>query len=141
MSFWRVLYRCGRVIGHFIVHRMVGYILPGSSTIIIGVPCELSRFCDTNGKVHDRWHVNFPSDNERTIALWTNTLRAYEGKSLELIPPGPRSRKPVQKSSWKRRRKGSIGRHRVGHTRGENKMKIPTQVPQAGSTTSLKYIW
>ena len=34
--------------------------------------------------------------NERTIALWTNALRAYEGKSSELIPPGPRSRESVQ---------------------------------------------
>ena len=34
--------------------------------------------------------------NERTITLWTNALRAYEGKSSELIPPGPRSHESVQ---------------------------------------------
>ena len=28
--------------------------------------------------------------------LWANALRAYEGKSSELIPPGPRSRESVQ---------------------------------------------
>ena len=31
-----------------------------------------------------------------TTALWTNALRAYEGKSLDLIPPGPRMRESVQ---------------------------------------------
>ena len=35
---------------------------------------------------------------ERTTALWTNALRAYEGKSSELIPPGPRSRESVQQA-------------------------------------------
>ena len=48
-----------------------------------------------DGKVHGRWHGISPCDNERNIALWTNALRAYEGKSSELIPPGPRSREPV----------------------------------------------
>ena len=62
----------------------------------IGVSCELLRSWDTNGKVHGRWHVTSPCDDERTIALWTNALRAYEGKSSELIPPGPRSRESVQ---------------------------------------------
>ena len=37
-----------------------------------------------------------PCDNERTVALWTDALRAYKGKSSELIPPGPRSRESVQ---------------------------------------------
>ena len=36
------------------------------------------------------------NDNERTIALWTIALRAYKGKSLDLIPPGPRSRESVR---------------------------------------------
>ena len=89
-------YRCGRIIGHFIVHRMVGCILSGSSTIIIGDSCELLRSCDTNGKVYGRWHGTSPCDDERTIALWTNAPRAYEGKSSGLIPPGPRSRESVQ---------------------------------------------
>ena len=44
------------------------------------------------GTVHGRWHGTSPRDNEQTIASWTNALRAYEGKSSEFIPPGPRSR-------------------------------------------------
>ena len=28
--------------------------------------------------------------------LWTNALLDYEGKTSELIPPGPRSRESVQ---------------------------------------------
>ena len=44
-----------------------------------------------NGKAERRWLGTSPCDNERTIALRTNALRAYEGKSSELIP-GPRSR-------------------------------------------------
>ena len=40
-----------------------------------------------DGKVHGRQHDTSPCDNERTIALWTNALQAYEGKSLELIGP------------------------------------------------------
>ena len=43
-------------------------------------------------KAEGRWLGTSPCDNERTIALRTNALRAYEGKSSELIPPGPRSR-------------------------------------------------
>ena len=80
----------------FYLNRMVGYILSGSSIVIIGVFCELLRSSHTNGKVHGRWHGASPCDNERTIALWTNALRAYEGKSSGLIPPGPRSRESVQ---------------------------------------------
>ena len=34
--------------------------------------------------------------NELLHCLWTNTLRAYERKSSELIPPGPLSRESVQ---------------------------------------------
>ena len=45
-----------------------------------------------NEKAEGRWLGTSPCDNERTIALRTNALRAYEGKSSELIPPGPRSR-------------------------------------------------
>ena len=47
---------------------------------------------DTNGKVHGRWHGTSPCDTKLTIVLWTHALQAYEGKSSELIPPGPRSR-------------------------------------------------
>ena len=45
-----------------------------------------------DGKAERRWLGTSPCDNERTITLRTNALRAYEGKSSELIPPGPRSR-------------------------------------------------
>ena len=45
-----------------------------------------------DGKAERRWLGTSPCDNERAIALRTNALGAYEGKSSELIPPGPRSR-------------------------------------------------
>ena len=45
-----------------------------------------------NGKAEGRWLGTSPCDNERAMALRKNALRAYEGKSSELIPPGPRSR-------------------------------------------------
>ena len=87
--------RCDRIIGHVTAHRMVGYILSGSFIVTFGVSFELLRSWGTNGKVHDRWHGTSPCDSERTIALWTNALRAYEGRSSELIPPGSPSREPV----------------------------------------------
>ena len=31
-------------------------------------------------------------DDERAVALWTNAIRVYEGKSSGLIAPRPRSR-------------------------------------------------
>ena len=45
-----------------------------------------------DGKAERRWLGTSPCDNERAIALRTNALRAYEGNSSELIPPGPWSR-------------------------------------------------
>ena len=45
-----------------------------------------------DGKAKSRWLGTSPFDNKRTIALRANALQAYEGKSSELIPPGPRSR-------------------------------------------------
>ena len=45
-----------------------------------------------NGKVESRWLGTSPCDNERTIALRTNALRAYQGNSSELIPQGLRLR-------------------------------------------------
>ena len=45
-----------------------------------------------DGKAEGRWLGTSPFDNEITIASRTNALRAYEGKSSELIPPGPRLR-------------------------------------------------
>ena len=56
--------------------------------------------------VHGRWHG--------TIALWTNKLRAYEGKSLELIPQGPRSRESVH-ASWYTTNHENSSRSRIGH--------------------------
>ena len=44
-----------------------------------------------DGKAEGRWLGTSPCD-KRTIELRTNALRAFEGKSSELIPPGPRSR-------------------------------------------------
>ena len=62
----------------------------------MGVPLFLFAFlvspCKMNGKADGRWLGTSPCDNERTTALRKNALRAYEGKSSELIPPGPRSR-------------------------------------------------
>ena len=46
---------------------------------------------EMDGKAERRLGTS-PCDNEVTIALRTNALRAYEGKSSELIPPDPRSR-------------------------------------------------
>ena len=59
----------------------------GSCTFFVCVSTELLR----DGR-KGRQLGTPPCDNERTIALRTNALRAYEGKSSELIPPGPRSR-------------------------------------------------
>ena len=42
-----------------------------------------------NEKAEGRWLGSSPCDNEITIALRTDALRAYEGKSSELIPTGP----------------------------------------------------
>ena len=51
------------------------------------------------GRTPMAWHSR--CDNERTIiALRTNALRAYEGKSSELIPPGPRSRVGTIQLNW-----------------------------------------
>ena len=53
-----------------------------------------------NGKAEGRWLGTSLCDNERTIALTTNTLRDYEGKPSELIPPGPRSRVGAIQMNW-----------------------------------------
>ena len=45
---------------------------------------------EMDGKAEDRWLGTSPCDNKRTIPLRTNELPAYEGKSSELIPLGPR---------------------------------------------------
>ena len=53
-----------------------------------------------DGKAERRWLGTSPCDNERTIALRKNALRAYEGKSSELTPPGPRSRVGTIQLNW-----------------------------------------
>ena len=86
MGFWRVLYRCGRTIGHLTVGEFT----------VTGVPLFVFAFLVSSwgmdGNAERRWLGTFPCDNERNIALRKNALRAYEVKSSELIPPGPWSR-------------------------------------------------
>ena len=59
-----------------------------------GVPLFLFAFLVSSqamdGDAERRWLGTFPCDNEPTIALRKDALR--DGKSSELIPPGPRSR-------------------------------------------------
>ena len=43
MGFWRVMFRCGRIVGPFTVHTLVGYTLSGSLIVNIGVSCKLLR--------------------------------------------------------------------------------------------------
>ena len=61
-----------------------------------GVPLFLFAFpvnsIKMNGKDEGRWLATSPCHDESTVVLRANALRAYEGKSSELIPPGPRSR-------------------------------------------------
>ena len=45
-----------------------------------------------DGEVEGRLLGTSPYDNEITVESGKNALRAYERKSLELIPPGPRPR-------------------------------------------------
>lgn len=52
----------------------------------------LVSYSEMDGKAEGRWFGTSPCDNEITNAFRTNALRAYEGKSSEPIPPGPRSR-------------------------------------------------
>ena len=94
MGFWRVLYRCARTIGHLTVGEFT----------VTGVPLFLFAFLvsswEMDGKAECRLLGTSPCENERTIALRKNALRAYEGKSSELIPPGPRSRVGTHPSSF-----------------------------------------
>ena len=96
MGFWRVLYRCGRTIGHLTVREFT----------VTGVPlfmfaCLVSSW-EMDGKAERRGLATSACDNERAIALSKNALRAYEGKSSELIPPGPRSLVGRHSSSLRR---------------------------------------
>ena len=53
-----------------------------------------------DGKAERRWRGTSPCDNERTSALRKNAPRAYEGKSAELISPGPWSRVGAIQLNW-----------------------------------------
>ena len=53
-----------------------------------------------DGKAERRWLGISPCGTERTIALKTNALRAYQGKSSKLIPPGPRSGVGTIQLNW-----------------------------------------
>ena len=79
-------YRCARAVGNLTVGEFT----------VTGVPLFLFAFLvsswEMDGKTERRWLGTSPCDNERTIALRKNALRAYERKSSELILPGPRSR-------------------------------------------------
>ena len=92
--FIAILYRCGRTIGHLTVGQFT----------LTGVPLFLFAFlvssCKMDGKAERRWLGTSPCDNERTIALRADALRAYEGKSSELKPPGPRSRVGTIQLNW-----------------------------------------
>ena len=76
------LYRCRRTIGHFTVGEFT----------VTGVQLFLFAFLvnswDIDRKTERRWLGTPPCD----IPLRKTAIRAYEGKSSELIPPGPRSR-------------------------------------------------
>ena len=86
MGFWRVLYRCGRTIGHLTVGEFT------VTGVLLLMFAFLVSSWEMNGKAERRWLGTSLCDNERTIALRKNALRAYDGKSPDLIPPGPRSR-------------------------------------------------
>ena len=90
----KVLHRCGRTFGHFMVGEFT----------VTEVPLFLFAFlvnsCEMDGKAERRWLGTSPCDNERAIALRTNALRSYEGRSSELIPTGPRSRVGTIQLNW-----------------------------------------
>ena len=66
-----------------------GFTMTGVPLFLFALPVSSWKM---NRKAEGRWLGTSLCDNERTIALRKNALRAYEGKSSELIPPGPRSR-------------------------------------------------
>ena len=61
----------------------------GSSTFLLAF---LVSSWKMNGKAEGWWIGTSPCYDERTIALRTNALRAYEGKSSELVISGKRWR-------------------------------------------------
>ena len=111
----KVLHRCGRTFGHFMVGEFT----------VTEVPLFLFAFlvssCKMDGKAERRWLGTSPCDNERTIASRKNALRAYEGKSSELISPGPRSRVGTEGCcvgpAW-RGRAAAVGRLALGRAVG-----------------------
>ena len=63
---------------------------------------------EMDGKAELRWLGTSRCDNEQTIALKKNALRANEGKSSELLPPGPRSRVGTKRTNQQTRDVTSI---------------------------------
>ena len=88
--------RCRHIIGHLTVGEIT---CDGSSTFSVCVSVELLLLRDGR-EGEGRWLVTSPCDNKGTIALRENALRAFEGKSSELIPPGPRSRVGIIQLNW-----------------------------------------
>ena len=86
MGYWRVLYRNGPTIGHLTVGE---YYVMGVSLFLFAF---IVSSLEMGWKAEGRWRGTSPCDSERIIALRTCALRVYEGKSSELIPPGPRLR-------------------------------------------------
>ena len=88
---------CGRITGHFTSHRMVGCNLLCSSILLDFVSSDCSHM---DGKVHDRCHGISLCGHERTLALWIYALRAYEGKTSQLIPWGSTSKVGTTRLNW-----------------------------------------
>ena len=74
-----------------------GFTMTGVPLFLFALPVSSWKM---NRKAEGRWLGTSLCDNERTIALRKNALRAYEGKSSELIPPGPRSRVGTVQLDW-----------------------------------------
>ena len=53
-----------------------------------------------DGEAGGRWLGTSRRDNKTTIAFRTNALRAYKGKSLQLVPPCPWSRVGTIQLNW-----------------------------------------
>lgn len=91
------VYRCGYTTGRYTSYRKVGYNLLCSSILLDFVSSDCSHM---DGKVHDRCHGISLCGHERTLALWIYALRAYEGKTSQLIPWGPTSKVGTTRLNW-----------------------------------------
>ena len=85
---------CGRTIGHLTVGDFA----------VTGVQLFLFAFLlstrEMDGKAEGRWLATSPCIYKISITRRTNAIRAYEEKSSELTPPGPRSRVDTIQLSW-----------------------------------------